>query len=146
LIRFLRFVGEKEIAGQGDQITEYSIAIEALRRPAGFSPETDSSVRSRAHALRRKLEDCYREELQETGLRIVLPKGSYIPEWVSVSGSAVAPAAETLPDAVPPLGKSRPSYGPLALAFVAGLAVALAALWLRSAPASPRPSAIVRDA
>src|SRR5258706_13485455 len=61
LIRFLRYICEREIADESDRITEYSIATEALGRPADFSPEADSSVRSRAHALRRKLEDCYRE-------------------------------------------------------------------------------------
>jgi hypothetical protein len=145
LIRFLRFIGEKEIAGEGDQITEYSIAIEALGRPADFSPEADSSVRSRAHALRRKLEDCYREELQAAEFRVVLPKGSYIPEWLTVSGSVAAPTKE-LPAAAPVPGKFRPAYGPLAMAFAAGLAVAFAAFWLRSSPVSPGQPAIVRDA
>ena len=125
LIKFLKFVCEKEAAGQSDLITEYSIATEGLGRPADFSPEADSSVRSRAHALRRKLEDCYREELQTEKLRIVLPKGSYVPEFVMAASEN---GASPVPADVVPTPRSKPGkrlYMPVLLAFVAGAAAAL---------------------
>jgi len=52
LKRFLRYVCEKEIAGKSDEINEYLVGIEALGKPSGYSPGNDSSVRTRAHALR----------------------------------------------------------------------------------------------
>jgi hypothetical protein len=104
LIRFLKYICEKEIAGQAQDISEYTVATEALGRPSDFSPEADSSVRSRAHALRRKLEDCYREEFPDAPVRIVLPKGSYVPEFI-----ALAPKAEPAPlPAAPPVLPATP--------------------------------------
>ncbi len=111
LIRFLKYICECEISGNAGTITEYSIATGALGRPKDFSPEADSSVRSRAHALRRKLEDYYREELPSAGMRIVLPKGSYVPYF-----EAGQPELEVETDTVPAeLEKPRRSQSPFIL-------------------------------
>jgi len=79
LKRFLRYVCEMELAGRRDEISEYSIGIEALGRPSSYSPAGDSSVRSRAHAVREKLAAFYASEGADTPFRIELPKGSYVP-------------------------------------------------------------------
>ena len=79
---FLKYVGEMAIEGRAREVTEYLIAVEALGRPQGFSPADDSSVRSRAHELRRKLHKYYETEAAGAALRIELPKGSYIPRFV----------------------------------------------------------------
>jgi len=50
---FLRYVCEMEMAGRGHELTEYLIGIEALGRPASYSPGDDSGVRTRAFALRK---------------------------------------------------------------------------------------------
>ncbi len=57
LKRFLRYVCEMEIAGRAPEIKEYSIATEALGHSADYSPSDGSSVRSRAHSLRQKLQE-----------------------------------------------------------------------------------------
>lgn len=80
---FLRYICELELAGQGHEITEYSIAIVALNRPSDYAPGEDSSVRSRAHSLRRKLQEYYESEAPDAEWRIELPKGSYRPLFVS---------------------------------------------------------------
>jgi hypothetical protein len=82
LRRFLRYVCEKEISGKTDEISEYLIGIEALGKRPAYSPSEDSSVRTRAHALRQKLQDFY--ELEDPGatIRIELPRGSYIPHFL----------------------------------------------------------------
>jgi len=82
LIQFLRYICELEIDGRGAEITEYAIATNALHRSADYAPGEDSSVRSRAHALRRKLEEYYEKEASQAELRIDLPKGSYRPVFV----------------------------------------------------------------
>jgi hypothetical protein len=80
---FLKYICELELAGRGDEITEYSIAITALGRRADYAPNEDSSVRSRAHALRRKLQEFYETEgAPDPQVRIELPKGSYRPLFV----------------------------------------------------------------
>jgi hypothetical protein len=129
LRQFLKYVCEKEISGSTGRITEYSIATEALGRPADFSPEEDSSVRSRAHALRQKLDDYYRDEAQGSKLRIGLPKGSYVPEFVDQPE-----LLNRLPLPQLPVVETKPRYYLVALAFVAGVAAALLATFpLRSA-------------
>jgi hypothetical protein len=82
LRRFLRYVCDMEIAGRVDEINEYTIGIEAFGRPATYSPVEDSSVRSRAHAVREKLAAFYESEGAGAPLRIELHKGSYIPHFV----------------------------------------------------------------
>ena len=49
----------KDIEGRSEEITEYLLGVEALGSSASFSPGEDSSVRSRAHALRKKLQEYY---------------------------------------------------------------------------------------
>src|SRR5437763_5020230 len=70
LKRFLRYICELEIAGRGEEVTEYSIGVEALGRPQDFSPNDDSCVRNRAFALRKRLEEFYEQESPEAALRI----------------------------------------------------------------------------
>src|SRR5690242_2596625 len=77
--KFLRYVCEMEISGRGAEIKEYLIGVEVFKRPADYSPANDSSVRSRAWELRQKLEEIYTHELSDAPVRIVLPKGSYVP-------------------------------------------------------------------
>lgn len=83
LKRFLQYICEKDIAGKVDEINEYSIAIEALGRPPDYSPADDSSVRTRAHALRQKLQEFYELEDPEADWRIEVPKGAYNPHFLS---------------------------------------------------------------
>ena len=51
-----RFVCEAEFRGEHHRLTEYEIAVSALRRRQDFSPSEDSTVRTRAFELRQKLE------------------------------------------------------------------------------------------
>lgn len=79
LKKFLRYFCETEIAGHGDEINECSIGLEALGRSSSYWPAGDSSVRSRAHAVREKLALFYETEGAEEPLRTELHKGSYVP-------------------------------------------------------------------
>ncbi|MCI0387727.1 MAG: hypothetical protein MOB07_03005 [Acidobacteria bacterium] len=82
LKNFLKYVCEMEMAGRGHELTEYLIGIEALGRPASYSPGDDSAVRTRAFALRKKLQEFYEHEQPDAALRIELRKGSYCPYFV----------------------------------------------------------------
>lgn len=79
---FLRFVCERRIEGREKDLTEHVIGIEVLGRPPDYSPSEDSSVRTRAYELRHKLEKLYSVEAPDAPVRIVLPKGSYVPQFV----------------------------------------------------------------
>jgi hypothetical protein len=77
LKNLLRFIAEAEIEGRSSQLNEYAIGVEALSRPEGYSTLEDSSVRSRTHELRQKLDRYYSSEAPETTIRIELLKGSH---------------------------------------------------------------------
>jgi hypothetical protein len=122
LRRFLRYVCEKEISGKTDEISEYLIGIEALGKRPGYSPSEDSSVRTRAHSLRQKLQEFYEVEDPGTTIRIELPRGNYIPNFLfcpRVTGQVEMKTDVTLP--APDLLTGRPSW---AKPFVLGAAIA----------------------
>jgi hypothetical protein len=133
LKNLLRFVCEAEIAGQSDSLKEYVIGIEALGRPQGYSPTEDSSVRSRAYELRRKLEKFYATEANDASVRIEIPRGSYTPHFIRNS-VIERPAAPLLPASVlqgtpaPILKGVRRIPVGLAIAFLAGVALTTGAM------------------
>ena len=57
-------------------------------------------MRRRAYALRRKLDEVYARELAHAPIRIVVPKGSYVPFFVS-NASEVARDSYRLPTPPP---------------------------------------------
>lgn len=79
---FLKFVCEAEIRGAGRELNEYLIGVEVLGRAPGYSPAEDSSVRTRAYELRSKLKKLYSGELAEDAIHIVIPKGTYSPQYL----------------------------------------------------------------
>jgi len=97
--RFLRHVVEETLAGRADRIKAYSIATTVFGRGVDFDPQNDPVVRMEAQRLRRALERFYLTEGRGSVVRILLPKGGYVPEFrnagpsraVDTDGSA-APA------------------------------------------------------
>ncbi len=124
LKRFLQYICEKEIAGKLAEVSEYAIAVEALGRPASYSPADDSSVRTRAHALRQKLQEYYELEDPEATLRIDVPKGAYTPHFsvlIPVEPQTVEQPPPVIPALTPASGWNR-IWKP----FLAGALLALA--------------------
>lgn len=87
---FLRYICELEIEGRGLELIEQKIGVEALGRPKGYSTAEDSTVRSQAWALRRKLDDLYGKECPDAEVRIRLDKGSYRPQFIRSETAVVA--------------------------------------------------------
>src|SRR5271155_6155912 len=77
--RFLQFIVEESLLGQPHRLKEYPIGLEVFDRREAFDPRVDSIVRVEARRLRNKLDEDYRTEGREDGIRIVLRKGSYVP-------------------------------------------------------------------
>jgi hypothetical protein len=146
LKRFLRYVCEMEIAGRAHEISEYSIGTDALGKPSGYSPGEDSSVRSRAHALRQKLQEFYELEYTADTLRIEIRKGSYTPHFVrwEALSTTIASTASTV--TAPQLERQPPHrqlWGFLLGLFSAGtLALALHFV----APAKPLADPVLQEA
>lgn len=81
LSRFLSFVVNKNLEGKSNEIKEYSVGVEVLGRRPGYNPQTDAAVRVHAVRLRKTLQEYYNNEGNESGLEIILPKGSYQPVY-----------------------------------------------------------------
>jgi hypothetical protein len=94
--KFFRYICERHFEGHADQIKEYSIALEALGRPAEFDPKKDSIVRVEAHRLRKRLEEYYRGPGAAHAVHIAIPNGQYRPVFVATEAenrAAENPAA-----------------------------------------------------
>ncbi len=77
---FLRFVVSLTLADRANEIKESTIAAEVFGR--ADTPD-DSIVRSAARRLRTRLEEYYADNSAPSPVRIVIPKGSYVPEIYS---------------------------------------------------------------
>src|SRR5262245_44563424 len=79
--RFLAYVVEETLAGREDEIKELVLGIEVFDRSPDFDPRVDTIVRVEAGKLRKRL-DAYYEKATAPGVRIEIPKGSYVPQFV----------------------------------------------------------------
>lgn len=95
LALLLDYVCTKYFEGQADQIKEYNIAVEALGRPGGFDPRQDSIVRVEAFRLRKRLKQYYASEGAGRPLRIEIPPGQYVPQFVENTTVRAGEAAES---------------------------------------------------
>jgi TolB-like protein len=107
---FLRYVVEEALAGRANRIKAYSIATVALGRSEDFDPQIDPIVRIEAHRLRRALAYYYMTAGKDDQIRIDIPKGSYVPAFVSVDDAdpAPGPVAEKLLEKTPATGPGGP--------------------------------------
>lgn len=77
LCKLLRYLAEHSLDHPGIALKEYQIATEVLGRPAGFDPQSDSTVRVQAGRLRVKLAEYYAQEGIDDPILVEIPKGSY---------------------------------------------------------------------
>ena len=118
LSRFLRYVVERTLDGESDQLKEYAVGVSVFDRSEQYDPRVDSIVRVEAGRLRTKIDEYYRSCDGSDAIVIRLPKGSYAPVFELRSGAT--------PQSVPP---SRQRTASLNWRWpVAGLAVAVVAL------------------
>lgn len=81
LRRLLRFLFDKAVAGEADQLKEYSIGVDAFGKPTSYDPRNDAIVRLQVGRLRQKLGEYYRTEGECDPLVFDLPKGRFKLKW-----------------------------------------------------------------
>jgi len=135
----LRYICEREMAGQSEVLTEYQIAVDVLGRRKDTDPD-DASVRNRAYELRQRLERYYTNEQPQAAIRIEIPRGGYIPQYTRhhTDPTPLEPAP-ALP-APPPKRSDRRWIAAAAILLLIGAA---AGALLRPAP---HPPAILKEA
>ncbi len=67
------------LTGCASELTEQKIGERVFARPEGYKPGDDNIVRNYARLLRQRLDHYFAEEGQHERLRILVPRGAYIP-------------------------------------------------------------------
>src|SRR5579862_6575480 len=86
--RFLRFVVDAALQSPDASIKEFEIAVAVYDRRADYDPRTDPIVRVEAARLRARLREYY-EGTPASRVRIDIPKGQYVPQFIQVEGASV---------------------------------------------------------
>lgn len=76
--KLLRYLVEETLAGRGDKLKGYAIAISVFERDKTFDSQSDPVVRLEARRLRRDLDSYYMGAGNGDPVRIHVPKGSYV--------------------------------------------------------------------
>jgi hypothetical protein len=84
MIRFLRFVVERKLAGEHQDIREFVIGMEVFDRARDYDPKIDTIVRVEARRLRKKLEAYYAGPGAGDQVRIDVPRPGYAPVFTIV--------------------------------------------------------------
>jgi hypothetical protein len=100
LCSLLRYVCDMTLKGRGDEINEQKIGQAVFGRSQDYDSTIDGIVRTQASRLRQRLEQYFRDEGADEAVRIVIPRGGYVP--VFEPRSIKSPAME----AEPPGGSS----------------------------------------
>ena len=77
LRHLLSYLAEKSLAGEADNLKEYTIGLDALGKPSSFDPRQESVVRMHTARLRQKLAEYYRTEGIDDPIVVDLPKGGF---------------------------------------------------------------------
>lgn len=105
----LTYLCEKQFLGLASEITEYSIAMEALGRTAKFDPQQDAVVRVDTYHLRKRLKEYYKSGAgAEHQIQIEIPTGQYAPQF---AWRAAPPADEAAPILEPAGSQPGPALG-----------------------------------
>jgi hypothetical protein len=78
---FLQFIVDRALENQFDHLKERALGVELFGRPPSYDTGDDSIVRVTARDVRKRLNQFYAECELDSGFRVQLPPGSYIPEF-----------------------------------------------------------------
>lgn len=122
----LRFLSDKTLAGEADQLKEYSVGIDAFGKPPDYDPRHDSAVRIQVGRLRQKLAEYYMTDGKDDEIIVELPKGGFRVQFETrparVETVIVAPPPPVAPV---PVEEPRPSR----LVPILAAALTLSVLW-----------------
>jgi hypothetical protein len=82
----LRYVVENTLTGRSDLLKERTLGVEVFDRSPNYDTNADTVVRYTATEVRKRLLLYYSENQSSGGIRISLPAGSYIPEFLQDHG------------------------------------------------------------
>jgi TolB-like protein len=122
--RFLRYVVERTLAGDGDRLKEFVIGVDVFDRDDQYDPRIDSIVRVEAGRLRNKLDQYYAGATADDRVVIHMARGSYVPTFDYRTDRLTATAL--------PVPVAHPRTWPIrgaVIGSVAALALVVALVW-----------------
>ena len=137
LPKFLLYICEQSLRGNSRDLTEQRLGATIFNRATNYNPGEDNIVRSYARTLRRRLDEYFETEGKNEAMRIVVPRGGYVPVFERVIPGLQEFEANTVGDSQPASGlvaadATKSSFPKLALtavtAFMAGVIVCGGAL------------------
>jgi hypothetical protein len=132
LSTLLTYICETSLKGRNGELNEQRIGHAVFGRARDYDSSVDGIVRTQASRLRQRLDLYFSQEGAEEPVRIVIPKGGYVPIFTpQTREQAPAPAlvpAQTLPDLADEPAKRNVERKLLPWLLCGVLAVALAAL------------------
>ena len=137
LRRFLAFIVEQRLAGQGHSLKESVLANELYGKGTDFDGGTDPVVRVDARRLRDKLREYYQGRSDR--VVISLPKGSYVPHFQAnsvVPTNTVPPVVTPEPQQTTAVPSRHARIAISALTLVAAVIVATLVWRARTTPVS----------
>jgi TolB-like protein len=138
LSRLLRHAVEKTLAGETDQLKEYSVGMEVFDRDDKYDPRVDSIVRVEAGRLRSRLDEYYMSDGAADPIRISLPRGAYVAQFEA----RVSPPPTAAPTEAPVTSAPRRVWAAWAVAAgVIGIALALTT-WIGWSPSRVGPPSV----
>ncbi|PZW46668.1 TolB-like protein [Humitalea rosea] len=96
LLVLLRFIVGEVLEGRGATLKESVIGNAVYGREPPYDPRIDSTVRVEARRLRGKLKAHYDDEGRTDAIRIALPTGGYVPQFLAQSPEAPRPGGAAL--------------------------------------------------
>ncbi|ESZ65589.1 hypothetical protein [Mesorhizobium sp. L103C131B0] len=79
--KLLRYLVEREQAGEADRLKGFSIAMDVFGKDGDFDSSTDAVVRVQAGRLRELLQHYFANEGIAEPVRIAIPRGGYVPSY-----------------------------------------------------------------
>ena len=75
--RLLKYLADKSLTGEADQLKEYTVGIEGIGKPEDYDPRRDSTVRFQTGKLRQKIAEYYTTAGHADPIVIEFPKGRF---------------------------------------------------------------------
>jgi len=127
LCQFLLYITERIVLHRPEEVNEQQIGVHVFERAPNYNSGEDNIVRSQARLLRKKLDEYYAAEGKDDPIRIVVPRGAYVP--VFEPAVAAEPASVPAPVEGIAMGGIRRSWArwALAMGILALTAIGLAA-------------------
>ncbi len=111
LSSLLTYVCDMSLRGREDELNEQRIGQDVFRRSPNYDCSIDGIVRTQASRLRQRLDMYYEQEGLNEAVRVVIPKGGYVPVFTphSVLEPPAPPVQQTQTEIVKPAEVPVPS-------------------------------------